>query len=72
MKEILKRIFTDTPKFFKRLRFFGLSLSAVSTTLLNIDGIPEKLIQIASEGVWIGLTIAAVSQLTAKNPEELK
>jgi hypothetical protein len=73
MKEILNRLFfSDTPKFFKRLRALGLSLSAVGTTIVMIDGVPAKVSAIAAQLIWIGAVIAAVSQLTVDNPEDLK
>jgi len=72
MKELLKRVFLETPNFFKKLRNLGLSLAAVSAAVINVPKIPEWLLNLANEGVWIGAVIAIVSQLTVKNPEDLK
>lgn len=73
MKEILNRLFfSDTPKFFKRLRALGLSISAVGTSLIAIPGIPEKVAAIGGTLIWVGAIVAAVSQLTVDNPEDLK
>jgi hypothetical protein len=72
MKEFFKRIQHDTPLFFKRLRNVGLSLSATGTAVATIHGIPEVLKNHASTAIWVGMVIAAVSQLTVSDPEQLK
>lgn len=71
MKEILDRLTAETPKFFKRLRAFGLSLSAAGGAIVAIPGVPENVKHIAGHFIWIGAVVAAVSQLAAQNPEEL-
>jgi len=71
MKEIFHRLQAETPKFFKRLRAFGLSLTASAAAVIAIPGVPEKITHLAGEVIWIGAVIAAVSQLAAQNPEEL-
>lgn len=72
MKEFFKRLTLETPVFFKRLRAIGLSLSAVGTSLVAIPNIPANLSSIAATAIWVGAAIAAVAQLTAQNPEEIK
>jgi len=70
--EIIKRFVADTPTFFKRLRNIGASISATGIALVAINGVPHTIIAIATQMIWVGSVVAAVSQLACKNPEELK
>jgi hypothetical protein len=72
MKEIIKRLKSETPLFFKRVRYFGLSLSAAGTSIVIIDGIPDEVKVYAGKAIWIGAVIAIVAQMASANPEELK
>lgn len=72
MKTFFKRLWADTPTFFKKLRAFGLSLSATGTTLVAIPNIPDKLKTYAATAIWVGLAIAAISQLTVKDPSQIQ
>lgn len=72
MKEFWKRLWAETPSFFKRMRIFGVSLSATGTALVAIPGIPPKLSSIAATCIWVGMAIAAVSQLAVSDPTKLQ
>ncbi len=71
MKEIIKRILLDTPKFFKRLRWFGLSVTASGVAITQVSGAPELIAHIGEDMIWVGAVIAAVSTLTVSNPEDI-
>lgn len=71
MKTILQRLSLETPVFFKKLRALGLSVSSIGTALVSIPGVPSKVNAIGAQLIWIGLTVAAVAQLTVKNPEQI-
>lgn len=72
MKEFFKRLNAETPLFFKRLRALALSISATGAAIIAIPNIPEKLTSYAGTAIWVGAVIAAVSQLTCKDPDQLK
>ena len=72
MKEIWKRFWAETPKFFVRLRAFGLSLSAVGTSIVAISGVPEAVKTYGGHAIWVGLVLAAVSQLTVTDTKVLQ
>jgi hypothetical protein len=72
MKEFFKRLSSETPVFFKKLRNMGLYLGATGTAIIAIPGIPDILKNHASTAIWIGAVVAAVSQLTCSDPNQLK
>lgn len=71
MKEFFKRLLSETPVFFKKLRAFGLTLSATGTAIIAIPGIPDLLKNHSSTAIWVGAAIAAVSQLACSDPSQL-
>lgn len=72
MKHFFERLKSDTPLFFKRLRAFGISLTATAAAIVVIPNIPPVLTHYATTAIWVGAVIAAVSQLTVKDPGQLK
>lgn len=72
MKEIIKRLKSETPKFFRKLRNIGLSLSALGYGLPNIPNFPDEYSHLSGQFIWVGLTIALVAQSAVQKPEELK
>lgn len=72
MKEIIRRILADTPTFFKRLRWFGLSVVATGVALTQVSGAPAIIEHIGDHLTWVGGVIVAISTLAVSNPEDLK
>lgn len=68
MKQILQRIMSDTPAFFKKLQIFGATLIGVKAALLPITGLPPMVGLIATKIAIVGAVIVAVSQLAATTP----
>ena len=70
---ILDRFLSKTPNFFKRMQVVGISLSALGTSLVSLDNIPEKFLAYGEKAIWIGGVIVLVSQFavdtTKKNPK---
>lgn len=65
---VLQRAVAPTPSFFKRLRFIGLILTAISGALLGADTAP--LVQdIATHIATAGTVIMAVSQVTVDDQQ---
>lgn len=71
MKHFWSRVLAETPTFFKRIRTFGLSLAATGTAIVAIPNIPDKLSNYAGTAIWVGAVMAAIAQLTAKDPSQL-
>ena len=72
---IIKRVKSPTPKFFKTLRAIGLSLLAVSGTIIAAPiALPAAIITIAGYIAVAGGVLSAVSQVTvdkkAKNKKD--
>ena len=62
---IIKRVKAPTPKFFKTLRIIGLSLLAVSGTIIAAPiALPAIVITIAGYVAVAGGVLSAVSQVT--------
>lgn len=65
---IFDRIFSDTPKFFKRIRNIGLVLTAVSGVILTAPvSLPAIIITGAGYMATAGLAAAAISQTVFKD-----
>lgn len=65
---IIKRVKTPTPKFFKVLRNVGLALVAVGGTILTAPvALPVIVTSVAGYLAVAGGVISAVSQLTTDN-----
>ena len=70
MKEIIQRIFDETPKFFKKIRAIGASLLVLNTGLLAVPNLPEKLVAIAGHAAIIGGVMIAIAQMTSTTPPQ--
>jgi hypothetical protein len=68
--ELWIRINSKTPAFFVKLRYFGLSLSAVGLSFQKIPNAPESLIELGVNFIVAGGVLAAISQLTVKSPDQ--
>ncbi len=72
MKDLIKRLTSDTPTFFKRLRNLGITIGAIGGALLAIPTsvvvLPAVLLTLAAHAVTLGVVTAAVSQ--AVTPKE--
>ncbi len=67
---IIKRVKSPTPKFFKVLRNIGLVLAAVGGTILGAPvALPVIVTSVAGYLAVAGGVISAVSQLTVKNDD---
>lgn len=63
MKQLVERVSSPTPKFFKKLRNIGLALAAVATTIMAAPvALPAVVIQIAGYLAVAGGIASAVSQ----------
>lgn len=71
MKHLYERIVSPTPKFFKKLRRFGLSLSALSGALIAIPNVPALIVAIAGYTAVAGGVIVAVAQCAVENTSDL-
>ncbi len=70
--ELMNRLTANSPKFFKKLQYFGLYLSAVGGGLIAIPGIPEKIVTIGGYLLTAGAVLSVVAKLPVTNPEEVK
>ena len=62
---VLERINAPTPQFFKRLRNYGLALSAISAAILAAPvALPLAIVTVAGYAAVGGAVISAVSQVT--------
>lgn len=68
IQEIIDRLMADTPSIFVKIRNLGLSLAAVGTSLLAIPNAPAYLVAYAGKAILAGSVMAAISQLTVKDP----
>lgn len=73
MKNIWKRLKASTPKFFKKVRAFGLSLIISSLAgLAYKDQIHPLLAVYLGHALTAGVALTFIAQLTMSNPEDLK
>lgn len=67
MKQIIERVQSPTPKFFKKLRNIGLVLATVATTVAATPvALPAVVIKIAGYLAVAGGIAGAVSQTTVE------
>jgi hypothetical protein len=67
MTEILYRVASPTPSFFKKLRNIGLALAAIATSIVAAPiALPAIVVKIASYLVVAGGAAAAASQSAVK------
>ncbi len=62
----------DTPKFFKKVRAFGLSLVALSGSLAVIPGLPPFFAEIEKGLATTGAVMAAVAQMACTDAPDTK
>lgn len=68
---IIERIQSPTPKFFKKVRTVGLVLAAASASVLAAPvALPAIVVQIASYLAVAGAVATAISQVTAESEEQ--
>lgn len=68
--ELWARIKSETPALFIKLRYLGLSISAIGASLQAIPNSPAHLIEIGVNLIVAGGVMAAISQLTVKSPDQ--
>ena len=62
---LLKRVTSPTPKFFKLLRAIGLSIAAAAGVILTAPvAVPAAIITAAGYAIVVGGVLSAVSQIT--------
>lgn len=71
MKHLYERLVSPTPKFFKKVRRFGLRLTALSGALLAIPNVPAAIVVIAGYTAIAGGVIVAIAQCTVENTSDL-
>ena len=73
MKELLLRLKSSTPKFFRELRTIGLMLIAGATVIISQPvQLPSNLVEIAGYVLVAGSVLAAVAQVTVEDPKGLQ
>lgn len=70
--ELWNRLTANSPKFFKKLQYFGLYLSGLGGGLVAIPGISEKIAAIGGYLLTAGAVISVVAKLPVTNPEDVK
>ena len=71
MKNIVQRVKSHTPKFFKKVRSISLVLAAIGTTLLTAPvSLPAVVIKIAGYLAVAGGVAGTVSQTAVKSEKE--
>ena len=70
MKNVIERMTSETPKFFRKLRNTGLAIAAVGTALLSAPmALPALLVKIAGYLAVAGGVMTTVSQAAVTNDE---
>ncbi len=68
MNTVVKRMNQKTPKFFKKIRNIGLTLAAISASIIGAPvALPAILVKIASYLAVAGIVAITVSQAAVKN-----
>lgn len=68
---IVQRVKSPTPKFFKKLRNIGLALAAIGTAILTAPiSLPVAVVTAAGYVAVAGGVISAVSQITTEGKGE--
>lgn len=66
---ILDRVKSPTPKFWKKVQKVGIALGAIGGTLITLPvALPAGIVTLAGYLTAIGATVAAVSQVTVETP----
>jgi hypothetical protein len=71
MKKLIKRWKMDTPDFWKKVIYGGVALGGIGLGLLQIEGLPFFVYEVAKGMSTIGATSAVIAKFTVKNPEQL-
>ncbi|MFQ3578528.1 MAG: hypothetical protein SNJ71_00125 [Bacteroidales bacterium] len=72
MKEIVNRLKSPTPEFFRKLRNFSLLLGTVSAAILTSPvSLPASIVTLAGYITVASGVCAAVSQLPVEDPSKL-
>ncbi len=70
MKQIIERLTSPTPIFFKKLRNFGLALTAISAVVVGSPvALPVIIVKVAGYLAVTGGIIGAVSQTAVQGGE---
>ena len=72
MNEIIKRLKSETPTFFKKLRNIGITLGTIGGVIVAAPvALPAVIITIGGYMIVGGSVIASVSQLTKKDVQDI-
>lgn len=75
LSQLLTRLTTETPKFFKKILVFGITLGGVGGAILGIKAtdlpveLPAILVNLASYFVTAGIVCAAVAKTATTDPD---
>lgn len=75
LSQLFERLTTETPKFFKKILIFGISLGAIGGAILGIDAttlpiaMPHILITLSGYFVTAGVMCAAVAKTATTDPD---
>ena len=82
LKETWARLAADTPSYFKKIRAFGLSLTAGGTSMVGVPAavhaisatvkIPEAVTTYGGHMLLAGVLISIVAGLPCQNPGDVK
>lgn len=76
MKEILKRLTSESPKFFKRIQALGITFGAIGGAIMAIPAsvvaLPAIVVTMGGYFVAVGIVAAAVAKTTVSDPSVLK
>ena len=68
MKQVVRRMKSDTPQFFKKLRRIGVALAAVGAAIIASPvALPAALVKVAGYLAVAGTVAGTVSQAAVKN-----
>lgn len=67
LKEIISRFKAPTPKFFKKVQVFGLSIAGAGTALQTVTFAPPALLSIGVHAIVAGSVIVIVAKLAIEN-----
>jgi hypothetical protein len=75
MNEIVKRLSSESPTFFKRITKIGLTIGAIGTAIVTMPTaiivLPAELTTIGGYMIAIGTVAAAIAKTTVSNPSVL-
>ena len=74
VKETLRRLVLETPSYFRKLIYFGVSLSAIGLGIQQLPEtmqVPQLIKDIADHLVWIGAVSALIAKSAVKDPNQI-